>query len=327
MQACQIGRINGVPATDRGAGLVKIVVHIGVHRTATTTFQHFMRTEREVLSARGIGFWGPHRTRKGLLSGLMPRTQPAFWGDAEQRLKGRVALNLAKSADLGVETLIISDENMCGSVRSVVQSRKLYPAIGERMARLYAAFDGRIDRLVISVRALELWWQSAVSYGVLRGADVPDRAACAAISASPRSWQDVIVDIACAMPGVDLQVLPYEATGAHPEAVLAVASGYRHRRTTPAAWRNPVPTQKELRQALQERGSPADMLGHDHTRWQPFTERERATLRECYADDLFWLRAGADGLATLTEMPEALVAKGSMTRGNTQDVGQTGHMA
>jgi len=39
---------------------------------------------------------------------------------------------------------------------------------------------------------------------------------------------------------------------------------------------------------------PSDGLGH----WQPFTKDQTAALRETYADDLFWLTAGADGLAT-----------------------------
>ena len=36
----------------------------------------------------------------------------------------------------------------------------------------------------------------------------------------------------------------------------------------------------------------------------PFDAAQAAALRETYADDLFWLKAGADGLATLTEDPE-----------------------
>ena len=35
-------------------------------------------------------------------------------------------------------------------------------------------------------------------------------------------------------------------------------------------------------------------------RWQPFTQDEAAVLHEKYADDLFWLAAGAEGLAQLT---------------------------
>ncbi len=41
--------------------------------------------------------------------------------------------------------------------------------------------------------------------------------------------------------------------------------------------------------------------GDGEGRWHPFDSAQTAALREAYADDLLWLRAGADGLATLIE--------------------------
>ena len=52
-----------------------------------------------------------------------------------------------------------------------------------------------------------------------------------------------------------------------------------------------------------DRGQDCADLPASEEPWQPFDPAQRAALRETYADDLFWLRAGADGLARLVEEP------------------------
>ena len=63
-------------------------------------------------------------------------------------------------------------------------------------------------------------------------------------------------------------------------------------------------------------------------RWDPFNDLQRATLREIWADDLFWLRAGADGLAQWLEeetpILQAVKAPGAEDRGYAHD--KEGHM-
>ena len=59
--------------------------------------------------------------------------------------------------------------------------------------------------------------------------------------------------------------------------------------------------------------SPAALPQQDG-RWRPFSPPQMAAMAEAYADDLFWLRAGADGLATLTEETD-LARVGHTSRG------------
>ena len=70
-------------------------------------------------------------------------------------------------------------------------------------------------------------------------------------------------------------------------------------------------------------GLRSDGLGN----WHPFSDAQAAALRETYADDLFWLTAGADGLATLTETSTAPRAgtswpDGDRRKGHHHDSGQ-----
>ena len=69
-----------------------VILHIGAHRTATTTFQHYMRGQSSELARAGIGFWGPWRTRGGLFSGVMPGPVAIGGGDPARRAAVEEAL-------------------------------------------------------------------------------------------------------------------------------------------------------------------------------------------------------------------------------------------
>ena len=96
---------------------MELVLHVGAHRTASTSFQAYLKQNRDELGQWGIGFWGPHRTRKGLFAGVVPRNGYGLQEDQLRRAKGRISMQLARTEMQGARTLIVSDENMLGSVR------------------------------------------------------------------------------------------------------------------------------------------------------------------------------------------------------------------
>ncbi|MFP4275005.1 MAG: hypothetical protein ACLFRU_08260, partial [Paracoccaceae bacterium] len=49
-----------------------IILHLGAHRAASTSFQRYLRANMAALAAQRTGVWGPLRTRGGLLRGVMP---------------------------------------------------------------------------------------------------------------------------------------------------------------------------------------------------------------------------------------------------------------
>ena len=58
----------------------RLIVHIGTHKTATTTIQHHLAANRKVLASRGI--WYPsyrllNWRRKGCFHGRWPRSSKA----------------------------------------------------------------------------------------------------------------------------------------------------------------------------------------------------------------------------------------------------------
>ena len=292
---------NGAAILRKAGQEMDVILHVGAHRTGTTSLQHYLRGHSDALQARGIGVWGPPRTRGGLFSGLLPGPGAAKGRDLRRRAEGRVRMQLANSRTKGVKTLIVSDENMIGTVRANLRSHALYPAIGERMARFNRAFDGALTRVLICPRSLELYWSSLIAYGIKRGHGAPDSFSLKRIALSRRSWRDVITDLACALPDVEIHVLPFESFAGRPDALLREGTGLTMPPDTAGHWLNRAPGLPELRLILGDRTSQIIDLPEGNGRWNPFTPEQTAALRENYQDDMMWLTAGADGLATLTE--------------------------
>ena len=313
---------------------MEFIVHIGAHRCASTTFQRYLRSNAAALRAQGGGFWGPGRTRKGgLLSGIVEGNAGAVPPAGMQAAQARIDSALYLAEARGVTHVVLSDENMLGSVRRNLRARALYPDAGPRLAHHARAFGGKARRIVLSIRALDTFWESAMAFGVERGHPLPDEASLGVIANNPRGWRDVITEIAQAFPGVELQVQGFEAQAGQPDRRLALALGGAIEPPVENArlWLNRAPDLARLRTVLAQRGDNPARLPEGAGRWRPFSDAQAATLRETHADDLYWLRAGADGMATYFEedTPDQAgknLPGGANARGQDDD-GKDGRMA
>jgi hypothetical protein len=251
-----------------------VILHIGAHRTATTALQKTLGANGGDLAQLGLVYWGPKTTRTGLLDGLIGRPE-ALSDDRRKAAAVRVSRRMRKAAHDGAETLFVSDENMLGSMQSALAGKGLYPDAGARVATVAQAFVGSRITLALAIRTLDDWWSSVRAFRAGRDAAVPDAAELAVMALRSGSWRDVVGDLASSMPGARIRVWSHEVMADLPEAVVDRLTGLTPRRTRLDLHRNAMPT------------GAADVL-------EP---QVRARLRERYADDLAWLRAGADGLA------------------------------
>lgn len=318
----------GAAISNNWTGIfMDVILHLGAHRTASTTFQHYLRDHSSALAQDNIAFWGPVRVRKKIFPGLFRTKFAAKGRNLAKRAEGRVRMATTKAEDRGFTHLLISDENLLDTPARSYRNARMYPAAGERVARIAAAFEGKLKRIVLVIRSQELWWASAAAMMVARGHPVPEAVRFAEIAAARRTWRDVITDIACAAPGVEIVVMPFEVSVGRPDDILRAAL----ERTAPPdpahRWLNRSADLVSLRKILAENGEDPDLLPDDTGRWQPFNADQIAKLREDYADDMHWLIAGADGLATLTEDTRLIRADKSsppdaMTKGQTHEQGQ-----
>lgn len=278
-----------------------VILHLGAHRTATTTFQHYMHDQMTELARQRIEFWGPPRTRCKIFAGLFRKSVAGKGRSIAQRAEGRVRLLSAQAEMRGIEQLVVSEENIIGTCADNIRAGHLYPGAGERSARVAAAFGGKLRRIVLSVRSQDLWWASACALTVSRGHPVPDGAKLDAISQSRRTWRDVITDIACATPDVEIEVLPFERSAGRPDQILNAALKTDVPPDAKQRWLNRSPDTRSLRAGLLEQGADPSALPNPMGRWQPFSPVQATRLAENYADDMHWLAAGAEGLAQLTQ--------------------------
>ncbi|PWJ16926.1 hypothetical protein [Jannaschia seohaensis] len=281
-----------------------ITLHLGAHRTGTSSLQRLLNRERAGLEARGIALWSPKQTRAGLFTGLLgdPGRRTPKREIHAHRAAGRIAMRRRALAADGITRLIVSDENMLGGLRENLLMARIYPTVTARMARIGPALPGT-DRVCLSIRSPDAWWTSTFAFLMSRGFAPPDRATLDAILRSRRGWRGVVEDLARAFPAARLTVWTHEEMAARPAAGFALLTG-----APPPD--GPVPhlqaslTAEDLRARLRDEGCMAD-LPELAGAYSPFTPDERAALRDAHAEDLAWLRGGADGLADfVTRRPE-----------------------
>ncbi|SCZ54341.1 hypothetical protein SAMN04488118_102279 [Epibacterium ulvae] len=287
------------PPVEGPVKIMRVFLHIGAHRCATTSFQEYMRQNVASIATQGVGYWGPNQTRRGLFQGVLPGPQTSPDDDQAERARGRVQLKLAAERATGFQQLVISDENLMGSMRQNLHIGGLYSDVGERMARFAATFDDQLTDVVLNIRSLDHYWASALTYGVARGFPFPNKNTLDRYARATRSWRDVITDVALALPDVNLWVQPFDAFGGRPDAQLNSMTGIDAPRTHARIRLNRSPRVEELRTYLVEED--AQKLDGQFGRWRPFDEEQVALMREAYADDVMWLVSGADGLAQLSE--------------------------
>jgi len=281
---------NGAAFWNRAGHFMDVILHLGSHRTDSTTFQSYMRRSHSELSNRQIGYWGPPRTRQGLFAGVLPSSSMRHVPKMQARAVGCVQMQMGSAAQSGIRKLLISDEKMIGSVRHNLCKRALFSTIGQRMAQYVQAFEGHLKRVVLNVWAHDLYWASSIAYGIGRGHWLLPAKALDEVARASRTWRDVITDLACALPDTEIRVAPFERYQERPDQMLKGCIDEVGPSNKGEEWLNRAPTLTALRAMLSERGDTAGLcaLGSQKNtrRWIPFDQTQSAQLREACADDM-----------------------------------------
>jgi hypothetical protein len=307
-----------------------IILHLGAHRTATTTFQHYVRDNRRALMRHRIGYWGPHHTRTLVFPDFFRKPNTPQNRQIAASAAERIDLLLQNAEGSGFQTLLISDENLLGTCAGNLRQAELYPSAGQRVAQIAGVFGERLRKIVLSVRSLEEWWTSACALSFRKDHRFDRLPDFDRIASRARSWRALITGIAQAAPGAELLILPFEKFKGHQEHQLEVITGHPAPPDRQRRWLNSGADLGGLRVfgaadtlSKRQNGRLPLSLGQ----WQPFTPMQKAQLHETYLDDLFWLASGADGLATLSQMglhnpADMRQSGGKPKRGRDDDKGQ-----
>ncbi len=280
-----------------------VTLHLGAHRTGTTTLQKYLEENRDNLAEIGTTFWGPKQTRAGLFSGLEKRPDTLT---NEEILQGKRSCDLIRTEldqleVKGVKSLIVSEENMIGTMWGNLSNCNLYSETQGRLQRFADGFEGHCKRVVISIRSYEAYWASVLASLIERGRVIPGRQKMDRLATQPRRWRDVITEISGVFPSAELVVWPFEAMAGRMNDQLALLNGgiVPKQMRGQDNWHNASAGGAKLRQVLKDGGHTAlaAKIPDGAMRWQPYEADQIAAFQAQYNEDIAWLSGGADGIA------------------------------
>jgi hypothetical protein len=189
---------------------MKINVHLGVHKTATTFIQSQLHDNRTQLTDAGIAFCGIWHVRKtftsafDVMSWIDPMARPLI----RTRLGRRLARVLPDTS--GVETFILSDENLLGLISANHRLGSLYPNARRRVALLDALLAGHQVHYFLSIRRYPDYLTSSWLQLASRGKAPAFENYLSRFSPAGRGWAEVVADVARACGPDRLTVWTYD---------------------------------------------------------------------------------------------------------------------
>ncbi len=270
----------------------EILIHLGAHRTGTTLFQNYLLQNRENARDKGYDLFGIDRTRDGMLDGLFRRVDDH---SMETRRRAEVsAKNLHAcftDARLQGRKVLLSEENILGTMEENLRECAAYPNISVRLARFEEPFS-LVSRFYLSIRDTCTWWTSCISFLTMYGLPYPSQATVDRIASSERGWQHVIRDIRRTYPETPITIREFGFKPDNPKQQLIRVSGWKYFKETQrySEKSNLRSSLSEIRHELLARGErdAAKRIDSGGASF-PFSDRQRSQLTERYFNDLEWI--------------------------------------
>jgi hypothetical protein len=276
---------------------LKIHLHVGVHKTATTFIQARLKGNLAILNRSGIGYMPIWAFRTSMWKDLM-KIDPATF-----RIEDHLADFFPRGVPNQVRGLVISDENLLGLCGAMLTTGKLYGGVRPRMAQLRKLFAGHEVTLFCALRRYDSFLASAYCEGLrsnrryITFEDFTDRVNWKAIS-----WFSLLEKIESALLPDRVRYWRYEQFRPKAEAVLQeLAFGQRLEATETEAGKTTYPSFSQT--AVDALDSVSERLGRivagtlvrpisaalpkseGYADFDPWGEAEKKRLLRRYDDD------------------------------------------
>jgi hypothetical protein len=139
---------------------LKIHLHVGVHKTATTFIQGRLKGNLTKLNRAGIGYMPLIQFRTNYVKNLMKLDPKTF------RLEDHLDDFFPRGTPDNVRGIIISDENILGLCGAMLNSGKVYSGVRPRLAHLRKLLAGHEVTLFCAVRSYDAFLASAYCEGL-----------------------------------------------------------------------------------------------------------------------------------------------------------------
>lgn len=282
-----------------------VYLHVGAHRTGTSSFQEFISLNFGRLKDHGVTVAVSNRggSRNSSLKLRLPDKRHFRRGDLSEH-QTWLDDELEKRGINAARVSLVSEENMVGPISSIL-SPAIYPIARDRLAFVKASLKRPVRRVLFAVRSYETFFASAHRMRAeFRELDPFDTYRPEVLKME-RDWVDVVEDIQSALQPDEIQLIRVEDRPGYEDMLHRLLPGLPH-----GGWIMPDGRQNEsatdaacfAMQAAFARGQKlskddvAEIKAQhaDDTSGPPFvtfTEAERATLRDRYEADVDRLRA------------------------------------
>ncbi len=236
------------------------MLHIGAHRTGTTSLQKFLKKNQANLLGNDIQCIVPPDTRDGHLN----------------------------STNLSASRVIISEENMLGTMEANYFSASMYPKVSEKLNR-YDKLISKDALIFLSVRNYVDWWSSLLAFTIKNGLGVPKPERISEIANLSRNWVDVVHGLRSFAKNSEIVVRDFSWKTENPKQQLRQVTGWKEFDDLPAerSYHNVSPNINSLIAALVERERHEDIIQLPKTAYyQPFASKEVERLDQKYLEDL-----------------------------------------
>jgi hypothetical protein len=210
------------------ASTMKVHVHLGVHKTATTFIQSQLHDNRTLLADGDVGFAGIWAIRRQFTNSFdrLSWFDPVWSKVTRPQLASKLNVVLANHGK--AQTFILSDENLLGLISTNYWLGRLYPRAGSRVRILDSLLRGYGTRYFLAIRRYPDYLTSSWLQLASRGKAPPFERYRARFAPEKRGWAEVVESIARACGPERLTVWTYDWFCADPARVLdLLAPGIR----------------------------------------------------------------------------------------------------
>lgn len=276
-------------------------MHIGAHRTGTSRVQAELMRRADHLVTRGVIVLRPEDLRD---TGAPQGQERGFWGRLSRPddLTPLIAQRDAAMAQ-GMRSLVVSEENLSGTITRILESGRIYGEMRQRLARLRPFGQGHRVTVLFTVRQYDSFLASLYAFRAIREPMLPFQSFKPRFLALPIRWPCVVAQIAQALPEANIEVIPFETAHDHATALLRqvlglaqiveVSDGSRPILPSPSGRAITILNSMTEGEDLEVERRRAVVRAYPRTEFgafAPWDADEAAALAQAYAEDLEALR-------------------------------------
>lgn len=186
---------------------MRIVLHLGAHKTASTHLQLALGRAQAALAEQGVALFLPDALRRnGLRLGDYLSMQPE-----DRSLASTIRQALAQAAR-NADCLLITEENILGNAHqpAMIRQARLYPSAQARLERLAGLLPDAPVTLALSTRQPGGFLTSAYSQRLMSGRIEDFETFRAGLDPAALSWHDLVARLHAAIPAAPMVLWRYE---------------------------------------------------------------------------------------------------------------------